>query len=119
MGQDTKEMRLPIRLLPQGGSAWCSERRATMRAGVGMVVSVIEDTGKKRRWLLFDSKNQSRGRSCGTPETVKPQDPRHQAVLGKRVGDREMYQWGGRPRSVRLERIEPGPMRFGRLGLMH
>ena len=117
MGQETQEMRLPVRTPAFDAPMWCSERRATVRAGVGMVVSVTEDTGKKRRWLLFDARSQSRRQDCGTPEAVKPRDPRHQAVLGKRVGDREMYQWGGRPRALRLERIEPGPARLSRLGL--
>ena len=55
--------------------------------------------------------------TCGLAErhaaapSLSSRDPRHQAVLGSQVGDEETYQWGGRVRKIRLDRIEPGTWR--------
>lgn len=116
MGQATQEIRLPLLQRPLDVSVWCSERRAMARAAVGMVVSVTDDIGKSRKWLLADAGSGRRARrgTCGGAEPLGPMDPRHRAVIGKMVGDREMYQWGGRARAIRVDSIEPGPARLGR-----
>jgi transcription elongation GreA/GreB family factor len=117
MGQATQEMRLLHLQRPLDVSVWCSERRAMARAAVGMVVSVTDDVGRSRRWLLAETGGARTRRrwACGGAEQLGPLDPRHQAVVGKAIGDREMYQWGGRVREVRVDSIEPGLARSGRL----
>ena len=119
MEQETQEMRLPLRARSFREFAWCSERLATVRAAAGMVVSVVDDIGKRRRWLLAESERLAAVERVGggCVEPISPRDPRHRAVLGQRIGDRQMYQWGGRARAIRLERIEPGIGHPGRCRL--